>query len=148
MPAFLWNPGRVRSGVSASYVSVRDVLPTLLDYAGVPITEEVDGRPVRLPQGRSIRPWVEDARLEPDDEEVVANGEMFGRLYARRGRMKALMIPPPTGPGVWQLYDVVADPGEIHDLAAERPDVLAALQSQWERYAKEKGVVLPAIPGN
>lgn len=148
VPAFLWNPGRVRSGVSASYVSVRDVLPTLLDYAGVPITEEVDGRPVRLPQGRSIRPWVEDARLEPDDEEVVANGEMFGRLYARRGRMKALMIPPPTGPGVWQLYDVVADPGEIHDLGAERPDVLAALESQWERYAKEKGVVLPAIPGN
>lgn len=148
VPAFLWAPGRVREGVSTAYVSVRDVLPTLLDYAGVPITPSVDGRAVRAPEGRSIRPWVEDARLEPAGETVVANGEMFGRLYARRGDMKAVLIPPPTGPGVWQLYDVVADPGETRDLAAERPEVLAALEAQWERYAKEKGVVLPAIPGN
>ena len=75
-------------------------------------------------------------------------GEMFGRLYARRGRMKAVMIPPPTGPGVWQLYDVVADPGEVHDLAKAKPEVLGELEAQWKRYAKEKGVVLPTIPGN
>ncbi|MEZ4334708.1 MAG: arylsulfatase [Myxococcota bacterium] len=148
VPAFLWSPGRVPSGLSGRYVSVRDVLPTLLDYAGVPVTAEVDGHRVRMPEGRSIRPWIENAGLAPDDAEIVANGEMFGRLYARRGRMKAVMIPPPTGPGVWQLYDVVADPGEIHDLASERPDVLAALEAQWGRYAKAKGVVLPAIPGN
>jgi arylsulfatase len=73
---------------------------------------------------------------------------MFGRLYARRGRMKAVMIPPPTGPGVWQLYDVVADPGEIHDLAKAQPAVLSALEAQWQRYAKTTGVVLPTIPGN
>ena len=86
--------------------------------------------------------------MEGKDEEVVANGEMFGRLYARRGRMKAVMIPPPTGPGVWQLYDVVADPGEIHDLAKAQPKLLSALEAQWMRYAKDHGVVLPTIAGN
>ncbi|MFO0689642.1 MAG: arylsulfatase [Myxococcota bacterium] len=148
VPAFLWNPGRVRSGISAQYVSVRDVVPTLLDYAGVAVEAKVGGRAVLAPEGSSIRPWVEDAAREAGVDGIVANGEMFGRLYARKGRMKAVLIPPPTGPGVWQLYDVVADPGEIHDLAAARPETLAALEAQWKRYAKEKGVVLPTIPGN
>jgi arylsulfatase len=62
--------------------------------------------------------------------------------------MKAVLIPPPTGPGVWQLYDVVADPGEVHDLAKARPKTLEALERQWDRYASENGVVLPTIPGN
>ncbi|MBK7950058.1 MAG: arylsulfatase [Deltaproteobacteria bacterium] len=148
VPAFLWDPGRVRSGISGQYASVRDVLPTLLDYAGVPIEASVGGRSVRAPQGASIRPWVEDAAREPGVDGIVANGEMFGRLYARRGRMKAVLIPPPTGPGVWQLYDVVADPGEVHDLAASEPETLAALEQQWKRYASENGVVLPTVPGN
>ncbi len=148
VPAFIWNPGRVRSGISGNYVSVRDVLPTLLDFAGVPISTKFAGKVVLAPQGHSIRGWLKDAALDPKLEEVVANGEMFGRLYARSGRMKAVMIPRPTGPGVWQLYDVVADPGEVHDLAKAQPKTLAALEVQWKRYAKEKGVVLPTIPGN
>jgi len=146
--AFMWDPGTVRSGISGSYVSVRDVAPTLLDLAGVPVEPQVAGRSVLAPQGRSIRAWLADAALEPGVETVEANGEMFGRLYARRGRMKAVMIPPPTGPGVWQLYDVVADPGEIHDLAAQQPETLAALEAQWQRYAAASGVVVPTIPGN
>lgn len=148
VPAFLWNPGRVRSGISAQYVSVRDVVPTLLDFAGVGIETQVGGKAVLAPEGQSIRGWVEGASREPEVDGIVANGEMFGRLYARRGRMKAVMIPPPTGPGVWQLYDVVSDPGEVHDLAKAQPSVLSALEAQWRRYAKEKGVVLPTIPGN
>lgn len=152
VPAFIWDPGHVRSGISAHYVSVRDVLPTLLDFAGAPITTRVDGHAVLSPQGKSIRGWVQDGALEANtegmDEDVVANGEMFGRLYARRGCMKAVMIPPPTGPGVWQLYDVVADPGEVHDLAQAQRKLLSALEAQWKRYAKDHGVVLPTIPGN
>jgi arylsulfatase len=148
VPAFLWNPGRIRSGISGQYVSVRDVVPTLLDFAGVPVEAQVAGKTVLAPEGQSIRSWVEDAAREPGVDGIVANGEMFGRLYARRGRMKAVLIPPPTGPGVWQLYDVVADPGEIHDLAKAQPAVLSALEAQWQRYAKTTGVVLPTIPGN
>jgi len=148
VPAFLWNPGRVRSGISAQYVSVRDVAPTLLDFAGVGVEKQVAGKAVLAPEGQSIRGWVEDASREPGVDGIVANGEMFGRLYARRGRMKAVLIPPPTGPGVWQLYDVVSDPGEVHDLAKAQPAAVSALEAQWQRYAKEKGVVLPTIPGN
>lgn len=146
--AFISAPALIRQGISGHYVSVRDITPTLLDFAGAPAGDEVAGRKVLPLQGRSIRSWLGIGSREPAQEHVVANGEMFGRLYARDGRWKAVMIPPPTGPGRWQLYDIIADPGEVEDLATAHPQELARLKQQWERYAKDKGVVLPAIPGN
>ncbi|MDT0574562.1 arylsulfatase [Croceicoccus sp. F390] len=146
--AFISGPERVRTGISNTYMSVRDVVPTLLDYAGVPSGTEVSGQTVLAPQGRSVRDWLIPGSSDPANDVVVANGEMFGRLYARHGRWKAVMIPPPTGPGTWQLYDVVADPGEINDKAASNPEELAKLKAQWQAYADRTGVVSPQIPGN
>ena len=53
------------------------------------------------------------------------------------------MVPPPYGSGVWQLFNVVEDPGEAKDLSKVMPDKLKALKAAWDRYAKEVGVVLP-----
>ncbi len=47
-----------------------------------------------------------------------------------------------AGTGDWQLYDLSADPGEIRDLAAERPEKLAELLAAWDRYVDEAGVLL------
>jgi len=38
--------------------------------------------------------------------------------------------------------------GRVVTLAARHPDVLQRLVAQWDAYAREKGVVLPALPGN
>ena len=47
--------------------------------------------------------------------------------------------------GRWRLYDIARDPGETRDLAAERPEDLAAMQAAWERYARDEGVLpMPA----
>lgn len=146
--AFISAPKRVRAGVSNSYMSVRDIVPTLLDYAGAPAGATVAGRTVLPPEGRSARGWLSAGKSEPKPATVIANGEMFGRLYARHGQWKAVMIPPPTGPGTWQLYDIVADPGEVTDLSASHPHELAGLKAQWARYAARTGVVLPTVPGN
>ncbi len=146
--AFISGPERVRTGISNTYMSVRDIVPTLLDYAGAPSGTKVEGRTVLAPQGSSARSWLSPGKSDPTNEIVVANGEMFGRLYARHGRWKAVMIPPPTGPGTWQLYDVFADPGETNDMAASDPRELAKLKAQWAAYAKRTGVVSPTIPGN
>ena len=146
--AFMSGPHRARAQISDLYVSARDVVPTMLDYARVPIAANVSGKVRLAPQGHSVRSWIDPTEKPGKPPEVVANGEMFGRLYARKGQWKAVMISPPTGPGVWQLYDVVADPGETRDLAAAQPKILSALQAQWTQYEKDKGVVLPTIPGN
>jgi hypothetical protein len=45
-----------------------------------------------------------------------------------------------------ELYDRSADPGELHDIAAERPDAVRKLRAQFEQWAasqRGRPVVLP-----
>ena len=56
-----------------------------------------------------------------------------GQKAVRHGNWK-LVVDAPDGPGVG-LYDLDADLGETHNLAGERPDVVAALEAklrEWE----------------
>ena len=61
----------------------------------------------------------------------------------RKDQWKVLRLPEPYGSGDWQLYDLAADPGEIHDLAAKFPDQAAALARAWQDYAETNGVIQP-----
>lgn len=147
--AFMSYPGHLKGHIETAYTSVRDVMPTLLEYAAVDTDlTHFKGRDVLAPQGISfaarIAPGAKPEVLPP----LFAAGEMFGRRYARKGNWKAVHIPPPTGSGHWELFDVEKDPGEVHDVSRDHRDVLADLVKAWNVYAAEKGVVPPIIPGN
>lgn len=73
--------------------------------------------------------------------DFVYGWELCGRAAIQKGPHKAVFIPKPKGPEVWQLYNVVEDPGEIHDLSSEKPDLLKDLLVHWEDYVKRCGVV-------
>jgi arylsulfatase len=148
--SFLSYPGHARTGIEPSYISVRDVLPTVLDLAQVKLDkpDEYHGKPVIAPQGISFAQRIFPGAPAPQLSPAFAAGEMFGRRYVREGRWKAVNIPPPTGSGHWELFDVEADPGEVHDLARQNPQQIAKMVKDWNRYAEEKGVVPPIIPGN
>ena len=94
-------------------------------------------------RGRSLRgvPSGATNTVYADDEYV--GGELQNGKWMRQGRYKAVTVSPPYGPGIWHLYDVVSDPGETQDLAAEQPEQLKELQEAWERYAEDVGVVPP-----
>jgi arylsulfatase A-like enzyme len=101
-----------------------------------------DGLPYQ--QVRIPYPWVYetatvepsgDIALKPEWEKTVEAAKHRG-LY--RGRWKLLELPTPQGVKV-ELYDVVADPGERRDVAAEHPDVVSSLR---EELARER----PAVP--
>jgi arylsulfatase A-like enzyme len=130
-----------RGEVGAEFATAMDLMPTFLELAGVEHPTTYGGRPVASLRGRSMAGWLarRSERIHPPATET--GWELFGRRAIRADRWKALWMPRPLGNGTWQLYDLAADPGEIHDLAAEKPDVLAALLEAWERYAKETGVV-------
>lgn len=137
-----------QSGISSSYVSVRDVVPTIIELARLPKPQFTRGNdPVFVPTGTSLAPLLRDPGAVIH-EKVVDNGEMFGRRWSRRDQWKAVYIPAPTGPARWELFDVVADPGETRDLAAEHRDILAELRLQWLEYAYDNGVVVPINAGN
>jgi arylsulfatase len=51
----------------------------------------------------------------------------------------------PVGPGgPWRLFNLHDDPAERNDLSVRRPDVLAQMVSEWNRYVAESGVIVKA----
>ena len=75
-------------------------------------------------------------------KDALIGGEMINGKWMRQGDYKAVSIAAPFGPGEWQLYDVAEDPGETRNLAEEQPELLKKLQTAWERYAKDVGVIV------
>jgi arylsulfatase A-like enzyme len=142
VPLVLHVPERLRRArgleprVIDAPVSQVDFLPGLLDLLGV-----VD----RFPrQGRSWLPLLsgEDADLFPyygedyqawEGDEIGAfqsgNHKLIWRRFYAEAREEL------------ELYDLAADPGEQHDLAAQRPEVLANLASQRETFARLRALV-------
>lgn len=142
--AFLTGGGFQRQGVvGEAFTTVMDLAPTILELAGVAPPDGVwRGRPVERMRGRSLVPYLRGEADEVHDDSVATGWELFGRCAIRRGRFKALLIPPPEGPGRWQLYDLTADPGETNDLAESEPERLAGLIEDWNRYVEETGVLI------
>jgi arylsulfatase/uncharacterized sulfatase len=66
--------------------------------------------------------------------------EVSGTAALYRGDWKLTRTPAPYSDGEWRLYDIVRDPGETTDLAAQRPDVFEELQQAFAAYAEEVGV--------
>ena len=71
---------------------------------------------------------------------------MLNGKWMRQGAFKAISIPKPVGTGEWQLYNVVADPGEANNLAEAMPEKLETLKAVWDRYATDVGVILGELP--
>jgi arylsulfatase len=79
-----------------------------------------------------------DAVYGPDD---AVGAEMAGGKWLRKGDYKAVLVPPPFGPGKWQLFNLAEDPAETSDLAESSPEALAELTDAWQQHADEVGVV-------
>jgi arylsulfatase A-like enzyme len=129
------SSGQARRGVRvAQLVRLVDVAPTLLDAAGLPPVEGLDGV--------SLLPAVDQAR----DLGLTAYGEsgrgfpgvdpdrylpgVVGKLrMVRTDRWKLVHIPDGRQ-GIDRLYDLAH--GETEDLSGEHPDVAARLRAQLD----------------
>lgn len=132
------------AGISHAFSTVMDITPTFLELAGIkPPGATFRGREVVPIRGRSWHAYLLDREKQKQihSEDTVTGWELFDRQALRKGKWKILLIPEPYGPGVWQLYDIEADPGETEDLVAREPAKLKELLLHWDEYVREVGVV-------
>lgn len=146
VPGFAVAPRSLAGGVlpgsvSGAFVQVTDLFPTFLELAGARLPEPTAADTRVRPTGVSLVPLLRGER-EAVHPEPEAGWELFGRRAYRRGRWKIVWQPPPLGSGEWALHDLEADPGELRDLAGERPEVLDDLLAGWARYVEENGVIV------
>lgn len=131
----------------AAFTTVRDVVPTFLDAAGVDDPGDTfQGRAVHPITGASLLPALESEASRAHPADAAFGFESNGERYIRQGDWKMVYIhsiEPFVTSGEWQLYNIADDGGEIRNLAKERPDVVERLLEEWEEYKDRVGVVLP-----
>ena len=137
LPGAMSNAGTMNH----SFFHVRDIMPTILDIAGISYPQELDGRQVVPMQGRSVLDLLEGRVETPYAEASQVGYELFGLKAFFDGDWKILWMPPPFGPGDWQLFNLRDDPGEIEDLSDQFPERLEEMIARWEQYKESNGVL-------
>ncbi|MEM1069557.1 MAG: sulfatase-like hydrolase/transferase [Planctomycetota bacterium] len=118
-----------------------DVMPTLLDVAGVEYPKRYAGQDIIPLEGVSLRPAFQSEPLERTEPLFV---EHQNNSFIREGKWKlvgrGVAGPKAVDPAKWELYDMQSDRTETHDQAEEKADVVAALSSKWDAWSKRAGV--------
>ncbi|PSL06806.1 arylsulfatase A-like enzyme [Haloactinopolyspora alba] len=93
-------------------VELRDVMPTLLDCADLPIPDTVEGHSV-LPLARGENPgW----RSHLHGEDIPIAADVGSAQWITTDQYKYVWM---SRQGIEQLFDLHHDPTELHDLAAD-----------------------------
>ncbi|KAJ6164018.1 hypothetical protein N7470_002690 [Penicillium chermesinum] len=135
-----------QGGISDQFATVMDLAPSILDMAGIKHPAPTyQGREIVEMRGKSWYPYItgQSDRIHPKD--FIQGWETCGRAALRYGDWKIVFLPKPKGPEKWQLYNLIQDPGEIHDLADKEPERLNQLLKLWDQYVLETGVI-PLCP--
>ncbi len=126
VPGFITWPGRITPGrLSSTLAWVADVVPTFLDYAGLPLHDD------RKYDGLSLRPLLDANAPLPTRPLAFGSSSILG---LRAGDWKLVMPQQPrfiqTDSDKPMLYNVGEDIGERRNLASEYPELLVELLAQ------------------
>ncbi len=138
-PAIIhWPEGIAEGQSSAALTAITDWYSTFASLAGAQAGNA---------SGKNLLPL-----LKGDCDNVRRDGEAIGiEAWGKRGvvgqRFKLVSSPAkPHGTADWSLYDLLHDPSEQSDIAADNPERLAEMLQQWDEYQAEYNVILPEGP--
>jgi arylsulfatase A-like enzyme len=138
IPLAFVMPGRVPAGFrSADICQMKDIAPTILDLLGVKTKIAFDGR--------SLRPLLRGEARTVEPEFYITECTWMRKHGWRTPEWKLIHALEPDfhfKPEV-ELYNLVADPGELRNVASKEPEVVkmleARLQAHIARREKETG---------
>jgi arylsulfatase A-like enzyme len=138
VPAFWYWPGHLEAGREIDTLTRHvDVLPTLAAIGGAEMPGELDGRSLLPLLADSSKPWPDrmtffhGGRWGKPGMEGRWGGDgpasMRHKRFAVRNERWRLV-------GTGELYDVLADPQQQHNVIEDHRDVAAGLQQAYERW--------------
>jgi len=128
--------------ISHSKAFVKDLAPTILALANTrhPGTQ-FQGRTIEPNTGKNLLPIITahaDSVYSGDD--IIAY-EIGGNAALIKGDFKIALNRGGANDNRWHLYNITQDPGETRPLETIEPFVFSDLLSEYEKYARENGVI-------
>ncbi len=148
VPGILEWPAKVKPGSTTDVpASTSDYLPTVLDALGLEMPGDrpldgasllplVEGRMVERPRPIAFESAGQFALVD-NRYKLVRAGERGKKAKRREGRKGSGRA---VEPGDFMLFDLVEDPSETNDLAAEKPDVVERMKRllfEWRESCKK-----------
>jgi len=133
VPLIIRYPSKVPAGKRVEgYSRLIDIVPTILDLAEISVEDKFDGSSL-LPMALG--------EVESHDKEIYFTECTWMRKHGWRTPEWKLIIAlepdfhfkPPV-----ELYDLVADPKELNNLADEKPEIVADLRGRMEAWIAKR----------
>jgi arylsulfatase A-like enzyme len=154
--AISW-PGHIKDlgGIRPQFHHIIDIVPTILEVAGIQAPATVNGIAQKPIEGVSMAYTFDSVNANAPSKRDTQYFEMFGNRALYNDGWIATTVPPQPPwlmgtvkmPDVltgykWELYNIADDFSETNDLAAKNPDKLKELQGLFMDEAR-KYQVLP-----
>ena len=136
-------------GVRPQFSHVVDIAPTLYEAIGVKPPVSVDGVAQQPIEGESLLYALKDPKaptrhtrqyFEMFGNRAMVDGQWMASTTPARPPWQLSLAPVDANSFKWELYDIGKDFTQAHDLAAEHPDKLKALQAEFDETAKRDHV--------
>jgi len=132
VPFIVRWPGKVTPGSKSDHISANwDVLPTIAEIIDYPVPEDVDGI--------SFLPTLLSKGTQPTHKYLYweYHNRWDGAQALRMGPWKAVRLEVSHDPpGAIQLYHLIDDIGEQHDVSAAHPEVVDSIRTILGRRSK------------
>jgi arylsulfatase len=130
-----WPAAFKRSGtVSAQLAHVTDIMPTLVEIAGVKHPDNYKGRAIQPLEGKSLLPIL-DGKNRPHPSPIFWEHE--GNRAVRLQQWKLVARQEHE----WELYDTIADRTEQNNLASVHPEKVKEMAALYKAWAKRCNVL-------
>lgn len=162
VPFIAYMPGSTGNGkICDQIASIMDVMPTALDYAGLKVPDDIDGKSLMPVLNGNVDTtfrgelfWAGDAQPPFGIKGSAVYKELEKRflddLKNAKPRQKQNANPPAwyVRKGKWKLvgwdsiepmlFDLKSDAAEKNDVAHLHPDVVSELKNDFNRWLKDK----------
>ncbi len=134
----IFNGKNIPNNTSGAFSFFTDIAPTIYDIAGISTSANAGFAPIT---GKSLYPHINDpSQPVYKENEGVGIEAASSSAYFMNG-YKIVKNNIPDGDNIWHLHHIESDPGEVVDLADEKPELFKKMRAAYAKYEKEVGVL-------